>query len=97
MKEKTYIPDPQNTEDIELSEELGQLTEEMARNVHEVWSAGRIKDGWTYGQTRNDSLKTHPCLVPYEELSESEREYDRQTATQTLKLIIKLGFEINKK
>lgn len=97
MKEKTYVPDPQNTEDIELSEELTQLTEEMARNVHEVWSAGRIKDGWTYGQTRNDSLKTHPCLVPYEELSESEREYDRQTATQTLKLIIKLGFEINKK
>lgn len=97
MKEKTYVPDPQNTEDIELSEELTQLTEEMARNVHEVWSAGRIKDGWTYGQTRNDSLKTHPCLVPYEELSESEREYDRQTVTQTLKLIIKLGFEINKK
>lgn len=97
MKEKTYVPDPQNTEDIELSEELTQLTEEMARNVHEVWSAGRIKDGWTYGENRNDSLKTHPCLVPYEELSESEREYDRQTATQTLKLIIKLGFEINKK
>lgn len=69
----------------------------MTRNVHEGWSVGRIKDGWTYGETRNDSLKTHPCLIPYENLPESEREYDRQTATQTLKLIMKLGFEINKK
>lgn len=97
MNEKTYIPAPLSTEDIELSEDLTLLIEEMARNVHEVWSAGRIKDGWTYGETRNDSLKTHPCLIPYEQLPESEREYDRQTATQTLKLIMKLGFEINKK
>lgn len=97
MIEKTYIPAPLNTEDIELSAELAQLTEAMAHNVHEVWSAGRIKEGWSYGKTRNDSLKTHPCLVPYDELPESERDYDRQTATQTLKLIMKLGFEINKK
>lgn len=97
MNEKTYIPAPLSTEGIELSEDLTLLIEEMARNVHEVWSAGRIKDGWKYGETRNDSLKTHPCLIPYEQLPESEREYDRQTATQTLKLIMKLGFEINKK
>lgn len=94
---KRYTPSPLNTEDILLSDNLIELTEAMAQNVHEVWALGRVKEGWKYGETRNDELKTHPCLVPYEELPESEREYDRQTAIQTLKLIIKLGFEIEKK
>lgn len=92
----TYIPKPIDTADITLSAELQELTEEMARNVHEVWSRTRINDGWTYGPERNDAQKKHPCLVPYEELPESEKEYDRNTSQETLKLILKLGFEIRK-
>ena len=92
---KTYIPTPLNTQDVELPKSLDKLTEQMARNVHEVWAQGRIAEGWHYGKQRNDILKTHPCLVPYEELPDAEREYDRQTAIQTLKLILKLGFKIH--
>ena len=92
----TYIPKPIDTADITLSAELQELTEEMARNVHEVWSQTRINDGWTYGPERNDVQKKHPCLVPYDELPESEKEYDRNTSQETLKLILKLGFEIRK-
>ncbi len=92
----TYIPKPIDTADITLSAELQELTEEMARNVHEVWSRTRINDGWTYGPERNDAQKKHPCLVPYDELPESEKEYDRNTSQETLKLILKLGFEIRK-
>lgn len=95
MKSK-YTPSPLDTQEINLPEELSELTEAMARNVHEVWASGRVKEGWIYGDSRNDNLKTHPCLVPYEELPDTEREYDRQTATQTLKLIMKLGFTITK-
>lgn len=94
---KTYTPSPLNAENITLPDNLTELTEAMARNVHEVWALGRVKEGWKYGETRNDELKTHPGLVPYEELPDSEREYDRQTAIQTLKLIMKLGFDIQKK
>ena len=68
----------------------------MARNVHDVWAQGRIAEGWTYGKQRDDKQKTHPCLVSYDELPDAEREYDRQTAVQTLKLILKLGFKIHK-
>ena len=68
----------------------------MARNVHDVWAQGRIAKGWTWGKQRDDKQETHPCLVPYEELPDAEREYDRQTAVQTLKLILKLGFKIHK-
>lgn len=93
---QTYTPAPLDTRNIELPKELDGLIEEMARNVHDVWAQGRIAEGWTYGEQRDDKQKTHPCLVPYEELPDAEREYDRQTAVQTLKLILKLGFKIHK-
>ena len=92
----TYIPKPAQTDDIVLSEGLNSLVEAMAKNVHEVWAESRISQGWTYGPERNDALKTHPCLVPYEELPEVEKAYDRDTAVGTLKLICKLGFKITK-
>ena len=95
MNEKKYIPQPIDTTDIVLPEELKQLVEKMSKNVHEVWSEGRIKQGWTYGEQRNDELKTHPCLVPYEDLPEEEKDYDRNTAIGTLKLFMKLGFKIS--
>ena len=79
-----------------LPEELTELAEQIAKNVHEVWSAGRMKNGWTYGEERNDAEREHPCLVPYEELSDSEKEYDRNTSQETLRLIMKLGFKIVK-
>lgn len=95
MKQNNYIPQPVDTTGVELPQELEHLAEEMAKNVHEVWSAGRMADGWTYGEKRDDSLKKHPCLVPYEELPESEKEYDRRTSIETLKFILAQGFTIH--
>ena len=93
---QTYIPKPAQTDDIVLSEELNSLVEAMAKNVHDVWAESRISQGWTYGPERNDALKHHPCLVPYEDLPEVEKAYDRDTEVGTLKLICKLGFKITK-
>lgn len=94
---KAYIPNPEDTQCINLPEELLPLVEEMAKNVHEVWSQNRLNDGWTYGPVRNDAKKTHPCLVPYEYLPETEKEYDRATSQETLKFILCKGFHISKK
>lgn len=96
MNKKSYTPQPIDTSDVELPMELKELVEEMSKNVHEVWAETRIRQGWTYGSERNEELKTHPCLVPYEELPEEEKEYDRNTSISTLKLIMKLGFRITK-
>lgn len=93
---KNYVPKPMDTKDVQLPEELSALIEQMAKNVHEVWAQSRIEQGWTYGNERSDALKTHPCLVPYEDLPEVEKAYDRDTALGTLKLICKLGFKISK-
>lgn len=96
MVENNYIPTPVNTEDVVLAQDLMGLVESLAKNVHEVWAEMRLKQGWTYGKERNDELKEHPCLIPYEELLDSEKVYDRNTAICTLKLIMKLGFKISK-
>ncbi len=91
-----YIPQPVDVSDVWLPEELNALIEQIAKNVHEVWAQSRIEQGWSYGEERSDTLKLHPCLVPYEELPEIEKAYDRGTALGTLKLISKLGFKISK-
>lgn len=92
-----YTPKPIDTTDIKLSDELLELTEKIAENVHDVWAVSRIAEGWTYGPVRDDAKKETPCLVSYAELLESEKGYDRNTALETLKLIIKLGYEIIEK
>lgn len=95
MSEK-YIPNPIDTSDAALSEELLSLTEKIAENVHDVWAIGRMSEGWTYGPIKDLEKKTTPQLVAYGELPESEKEYDRNTALETLKLIVKLGYAIEK-
>ncbi|MBO4720084.1 MAG: Ryanodine receptor Ryr [Prevotella sp.] len=96
MNQEIYTPQPIDTSDVELPKELEALVEQMSKNVHDVWAETRIKQGWKYGSERNDELKTYPCLIPYEELPEEEKEYDRNTCIGTLKLIMKLGFDISK-
>ena len=91
-----YTPKPIDTSNVRLDGEIMELCELLSENTHEVWSAGRIKDGWVYGEVRDDAKKHHPCLGPYEQLSEGEKEYDRNTAMETLKLIVKLGYKIVK-
>lgn len=71
------------------------LTEQIAENVHDVWATSRIAEGWTYGTSKDVEQKKTPLLVPYNELPESEKDYDRNTALETLKLIIKFGYNIS--
>lgn len=90
----TYTPKPRETDGILLPGQLLELTEQLAENIHDLWAAGRMEEGWTYGPSRDDSARTHPCLVPYDALPESEKAYDRSTAMQTLKYITMLGYRI---
>ncbi len=90
-----YEPKPLNTDDVNLPEDLLALTEKIAKNVHDVWACGRIAEGWTYGPKKDVDKKETPQLVPYEELPESEKEYDRNTALETLKLISMMGYTIS--
>lgn len=92
-----YTPKPIDTSDVSLPEELIALTEKIAENVHDVWSASRMAEGWIYGEKKDAEKKTTPLLIPYSELPESEKAYDRNTAFETLRLIVKMGYRIEKR
>lgn len=92
-----YIPKPIDLSDVELTEDLNELREAIAENAHEIWAENRQAEGWTYGPRRDDSLKQTPDMVPYSQLPESEKEYDREMAMKTIKLLKKLGYELIKR
>ena len=91
-----YTPTPVDTTNIQFSEELTALAEAISKTVHDVWAQNRIREGWTYGPVRDDQKRQTPCLVPYDQLPEEEKAYDRNTAFGTLKFIVSQGFEIHK-
>lgn len=96
-KTKVYTPNPIDTSQVTLSKEVMDISEKLAKNVHEVWAKNKFNEGWTYGPKTNDNLKTHSSLVPYEMLSEQEKDYDRNTLIESLKVLDKLGYKIEKK
>ena len=91
-----YEPKPVDVTNVELPKRILELTERLAEDVHDIWARQRIADGWTYGPRRDDRLKQHPNLVPYAQLTDPEKEYDRATALGTLKTILALGYRIER-
>lgn len=93
---KAYNPSPIALDDVTLNDDINGLREAIAENAHEIWARKRMNEGWSYGPKRDDRLKQTPDMVPYAELSELEKDYDRSMAIETIKLIYKLGYDIIK-
>jgi hypothetical protein len=91
-----FKPEPIDTSNVQLSDEILEMTEQLAENVHEVWAQRRMAEGWRYGPRRDEVKKEHPNLIPYKDLSESEKEYARSAAIETLKAILALGYRLEK-
>ena len=91
-----YTPKPIDTSGIALPSDLNDLIERLAEHAHDIWAQRRISEGWSYGAARDDKTKKHPDLVPYNDLPDSEKEYDRQAAMETLKAIVALGYRLGK-
>jgi hypothetical protein len=92
-----YVPRPIDTTKVVLPAEVLALVERLAENTHDTWALRRLAEGWTYGPRRDDDRKQHPGLIPYTELSEGEKEYDRATAMQALKAVVALGYRIEQR
>jgi len=90
----TYTPKPIDTSQVKVPTHLKDLTEVLASSIHDSWARQRISQGWTYGPKRDDDKMTHPDLVPYADLTESEKEYDRNSAMDTLKIILSMSYSI---
>jgi len=89
-----YEPHPVDLTGVSLDQDLQELTEMIAEHVHDVWAVKRFKEGYTYGPVRNDDLKHNPDLVPYSMLPEGEKDYDRDMAVNTIKLVKRLGYRL---
>jgi ryanodine receptor 2 len=90
----SYAPQPIDISRVQLPQALADLTERLAEHAHDVWAAQRLRDGWTYGPRRDDAAKSHPCLVPYDQLPDSEKQYDRNAVEGTLRAVLALGYRI---
>jgi hypothetical protein len=91
-----YRPQPLDTAHVAIPPSLAGLIEKLAVNVHDIWADQRLKDGWRLGPARDDAKKEHPCLRPFQELPESEQEYDRRVVRDTLRAMLVLGYRIEK-
>ena len=89
-----YQPTPIDTTHVELTREMKDIIERLAENTHDNWAMERIADGWTYGPQRDDIQKHNPCLVPYGELDETEKKYDRKIVEEVIKALLAFGHQI---
>ncbi|MCX6619545.1 MAG: RyR domain-containing protein [Acidobacteria bacterium] len=89
-----YFPHPIDTSAVILPPQLIELTERLAEHAHDTWALRRMGEGWVHGPKRDDGARQHPCLVPYAELPDSEKEYDRQAALATVRAVLALGYRI---
>lgn len=94
--EKTYHPKLIDLKHVELPNGYDELREAIAENAHDMWALERQSEGWTFGPKRDDSKLETPDMVPYAQLPESEKQYDRNMAEDTLKLLTALGYKIEK-
>ncbi len=91
-----YTPKPPDLNGISLPDILSELTEDIAESLHDVWARSRLDEGWVWGNKRDDTLRTTPCLVPYVDLPENEKTYDRHMVITTLKILLAKGYRIEK-
>ena len=90
----TYTPTPIDTSDIQLPDDLAGLIEQLSVNTHEIWAEKRLSEGWIVGAKRDDKKKTHPDLIPFEQLTKIEQDYDRDVVEAVLKAAVALGSQI---
>uniref|UniRef100_A0ABM5FAI2 Ryanodine receptor 3 n=1 Tax=Pogona vitticeps TaxID=103695 RepID=A0ABM5FAI2_9SAUR len=94
LSQANFIPSPIDTSQIALPLHLEKIRDKLAENIHELWGMNKIELGWTYGKVRDDNKRQHPCLVEFLKLPETEKNYNLQMSTETLKTLLALGCHI---
>ncbi|XP_028834345.1 ryanodine receptor 3 isoform X8 [Denticeps clupeoides] len=95
LSQASFIPTPVDTSQIVLPPHLEKVRDRLAENIHELWGVNKIELGWSYGKRiRDDSKRQHPCLVDFSKLPETERNYNLQMSTETLKTLLALGCHV---
>ncbi|XP_075893569.1 ryanodine receptor 3 isoform X4 [Nelusetta ayraudi] len=94
LSQASYIPIPVDTSQVVLPPHLDNVRDKLAENIHELWGMNKIELGWTFGKIRDDNKRQHPCLVDFAKLPETERNYNLQMSSETLKTLLALGCHV---
>ncbi|TSO67486.1 Ryanodine receptor 3 [Bagarius yarrelli] len=94
LSQASFIPTPVDTSQIVMPPHLEKVRDRLAENIHELWAINKIELGWSYGKIRDDNKRHHPCLVDFSKLPETERNYNLQMSTETLKTLLALGCHV---
>uniref|UniRef100_A0A8D3BWH2 Ryanodine receptor 3 n=1 Tax=Scophthalmus maximus TaxID=52904 RepID=A0A8D3BWH2_SCOMX len=94
MSQASFIPTPVETSQIVMPPHLEKVRDKLAENIHELWGMNKIELGWSYGKIRDDNKRQHPCLVDFSKLPETEKNYNLQMSTETLKTLLALGCRV---
>uniref|UniRef100_A0A7N8YKL7 Ryanodine receptor 3 n=1 Tax=Mastacembelus armatus TaxID=205130 RepID=A0A7N8YKL7_9TELE len=94
LSQASFIPTPVDTSQIVLPPHLENVRDKLAENIHELWGMNKIELGWTYGKVRDDNKRQHPCLVDFAKLPDTERNYNLQMSSETLKTLLALGCHV---
>jgi hypothetical protein len=74
----------------------GTELEMLARMEHDRWAADLVRDGWRPGDVKDPESKTHPMLVDWDELSEAERDKDRDAVRKIPATLRLAGFRLER-
>ncbi|XP_076604103.1 ryanodine receptor 3 isoform X10 [Chaetodon auriga] len=94
LSQASFIPTPVETSQIVMPPHLEKVRDRLAENIHELWGMNKIELGWSYGKIRDDNKRQHPCLVDFSKLPETEKNYNLQMSTETLKTLLALGCRV---
>ncbi|XP_030299704.1 ryanodine receptor 3 isoform X4 [Sparus aurata] len=94
LSQASFIPTPVETGQVVMPLHLEKVRDKLAENIHELWGMNKIELGWSYGKIRDDNKRQHPCLVDFSKLPETEKNYNLQMSTETLKTLLALGCRV---
>ena len=81
---------------FEFTESDLDKIEQMAEMEHGRWNVERLRDGWRCGKPKDENLKRHPCIVPWSELPEDIKPFDRNAVKLFPAILVKAGYEIRR-
>jgi hypothetical protein len=91
-----YVPKPLDLDHILVPADLDPVLDSCAALIHRMWCQEHLKDHWTHGAVLDENLHTHPLLVPFHELPVESMTMNINSVTQTVKVLLYLGFRITR-
>lgn len=90
-----YIMVPRRNHETEF-ELSAEVHKNKANIEHDRWAEAKLKEGWKYDPQTNNEKRLHSLLMKWDQLTENEKENDRQIFSKISSLLNEAGYAIEK-